>query len=293
MAIERQDHGLALALDGLTVSQANGQRLLTAPKADLIFDPLSLLAGRIKPTRVELEDLAVQLRVRPDGGIDLRAGAEAEAPEPEPPAQAAPAVDPQISVAPPTSAPAPVTRAKIMRQAAAALNSIFDIAAGVDSPIAVLDHFGVRRGRLVIDDRAAGQTRGFDDFEFALDRGHEAKIGVVHVKMSARGPSGRWSVQGAAHGARGEPHDLSLEAGGFSIDEIALLAGKTSLPVDSDIPISLKASAASRATAMCWRPMRGWRSATASGVSTTPTSRRCSSTKYLPRRIGTLALIGR
>ncbi len=244
MAIERQDHGLALALDGLTVSQANGQRLLTAPKADLIFDPLSLLAGRIKPTRVELDDLAVQLRVRPDGGIDLRAGAEAEAPEPEPPAQAAPAVDPQISVAPPTSAPAPVTRAKIMRQAAAALNSIFDIAAGVDSPIAVLDHFGVRRGRLVIDDRAAGQTRGFDDFEFALDRGHEAKIGVVHVKMSARGPSGRWSVQGAAHGARGEPHDLSLEAGGFSIDEIALLAGKTSLPVDSDIPISLKASAA-------------------------------------------------
>ena len=140
-----------------------------------------------------------------------------------------------------------------MRQAAAALNSVFDIAEGVDSPIAVLDHFGVRRGRLIIDDRAAGQTRGFDDFQFSLDRGHEghggpapggpAGKGVVHVKMSARGPSGRWSVQGAARGARGEAHELNFEASGFSIDEMALLAGKTSLPIDFDIPISLKASA--------------------------------------------------
>ena len=250
LAVERQDHGIALALDGLTVTASGGQRLITAPRADLIFDALSLLAGRIKPTRVELDDLAVQLRVRPDGGIDLRAGAQdvgskdnapdnAAAPEPVP----EPPADPNKSVAEPTSAPAPATRAKVLRQAMAALNSIFDIAEGVDSPIAALDHFGVRRGRLVIDDRAAGQTRGFDDFEFALDRTREGGKGAAHVKMSARGQSGRWSVRGAARGARGEPHDLTIEASGFSIDEIALLAGKTSLPIDSDIPISLKASA--------------------------------------------------
>ncbi len=45
MAIERQDHGLALALNGFNVSRADGRRILTAPKADLIFDPLSLLTG--------------------------------------------------------------------------------------------------------------------------------------------------------------------------------------------------------------------------------------------------------
>ena len=74
MAVERQDHGLALALSNFVVRQADGPRLVTAPKADLIFDPLSLLAGRINPSRVELEDLTVELRVLPDGGLDLRAG---------------------------------------------------------------------------------------------------------------------------------------------------------------------------------------------------------------------------
>ena len=254
MAIERQDHGLALALNNFVVRQADGRRLVTAPKADLIFDPLSLLAGRINPSRVELEDLTVELRVLPDGGLDLSAGGSeqpadaatpAAAPEPvtqESP-QDTPQASPQISVAPPTSVPVPTTRAKVLRQAAAAINSVFDIAQGVSSPIATLDHFGVRRGKLIIDDRVAGQTRGFEEFEFLLDRGLKAGRGVANVKMSARGPSGRWTVEGSARGARGEAHDLSFEATGFSIDEIALLAGKTSLPIDSDIPISLKATA--------------------------------------------------
>ena len=85
MAVERQDHGLALALNNFVVRQADGRRLVTAPKADLIFDPLSLLAGRINPSRVELEDLTVELRVLPDGGLDLSAGG------PEQPADSRPA----------------------------------------------------------------------------------------------------------------------------------------------------------------------------------------------------------
>lgn len=247
LAIERQDHGLAIAVSDFNVSQADGRRLLSAPKADLIFDPLSLLAGQLKPSRVELEDLDVELRVLPDGSLDLRAGGARPPPSNSAPAAApAPAPDgaeaPQVSVAPPTSGPS-TPRAKVIRQAAMAINSIFDVAVGGDSPIAALDHFGVLRGRLIIDDQAAGQKRGFDDFEFSLERARVANRGAVDVTMSAHGPSGRWRVQGAAHGARGEAHDLSIEATGFSIDEIALLAGKTSLPIDSDIPISVKAAA--------------------------------------------------
>jgi hypothetical protein len=247
IAVERQEHGLALSLDSFVVLKADGRRIITAPKADLIFDPLSLLAGRLNPSRVELDDLAVELRVLPDGGLDLNAG-DAGAPtnvpltsEPAPQSSAA-SPDPQVSVAPPTSAPT-ATRAKVLKQAGAAINSVFDIAQGGASPIASLDHFGVRRGRLTVADQAAGQTRGFDDFEFQLDRGRHAGKGVADVRMSARGPSGRWLVKGFARGARGEPHDLAIEASGFSIDEIALLAGKTSLPIDSDIPISLKVAA--------------------------------------------------
>ncbi|WP_294534574.1 AsmA-like C-terminal region-containing protein [uncultured Rhodoblastus sp.] len=248
LALERRDQGLALALDGFNVSRADGHRILSAPKAELIFDPLSLLTLSFRPERVELEDLRVELLIRPDGGLDLNAGDEAPAGAPrETPAAAdssasAPAPD-QSSVAPPTSAPTPAPRGKILRQAGGAINSIFDFASGGDSPIAALDHFGIRRGRLLFVDLAAGQKRTFDNFEFSLGRKRVAGRGVAQIAISARGPSGKWSVKGFARGARGEPHDLSVEASGFSIDEIALLAGKTALPIDSDIPLSVKAEA--------------------------------------------------
>jgi hypothetical protein len=238
LAIERQNHGLALALKDFAISRSDGRKLVTAPKADLIFDPLSLFGGQFRPSRVELEDLHVELHVLPDGGVDLSAG-ESGAPE-EKPAENRPL--PQISVAAPTSAPT-APRAKIIRQAATAINSIFDVASSGDSPFAALDHFGVSRGSLVIDDQVAGQKRGFQDFEFSLDRSRAGGREAADMKMSALGPSGRWNVHASAHGARSEAHDLSFEASGFSIDEIALLAGKTSLPVDSDIPISFKAAA--------------------------------------------------
>ena len=245
LSVERQNYGLALALQDFAISRADGRKLVTAPKADLIFDPLSLFGGQFRPSRVELEDLQVELRVLPNGDVDLSAGGsptQKTAPPPkDEPADNVPL--PQTSVAPPTSATT-TPRAKIIRQAAVAINSIFDLASGGDSPIAALDHFGVLRGSLVIDDQVAGQRRGFQDFTFSLDRSHAGGRGAADMKMSALGPSGRWSVHGAAHGARTEAHDISFEASGFSIDEVALLAGKTSLPVDSDIPLSFKASAA-------------------------------------------------
>ena len=242
MGIERQDRGLALAVNGLTLNRADGHRVLSAPKADLIFDPLSLLAGQIRPSRVDIDGLNVELRVLEDGSLDLTAAGEppassAAAPDPE----AAPSA-PELSVAPPTSAPAPGARAKVLRQAAWAVNAIFDMGQGRESPIATLDHFGIRHGRLIVNDRVAGQKRGFEDFEFSLDRTNASHRPVVDLKISALGPNGRWTVEGIARGARSEAHELAVEGSGFSIDEIALLAGKTSLPIDSDIPISFKAS---------------------------------------------------
>ncbi len=246
LGIERQQHGLALAVEGLTIRRPDGRRVLSAPKADLVFDPLSLLAGRIKPSRVDIDELDVTLRVLPDGSLDINAGGESAPAAPDPAPQSVQEPFPLAnapSVAPPTSAPPPGTRVKLMQQAASALNQIFDIAQGRDSPIAMLDHFGIVGGRLTIDDRVAGQKRGFEDFEFSLDRKMEDKRGVAAVEMSAKGPSGRWSVAGVARGARSEAHELAVQGDGFSIDEIALLAGKTSLPIDSDIPISFKAAA--------------------------------------------------
>ena len=96
-------------------------------------------------------------------------------------------------------------------------------------------------------------------------------------------------MEGIARGARNEAHELAVEGSGFSIDEIALLAGKTSLPIDSDIPISFKASSSFQGDGRCLTPTPGSRLDRASGVSTIPSFRRSFSTSFSPRLIGTPA----
>lgn len=273
VGVERAPHGLALAVEGVTITRADGRRLLSAPRAEIVFDPFSLLAGRLKPSKVTLDRLTLALLVGPDGGLTLSAGGEA-APAASPPnagqeagqaagREAAPAGGPASapagrtdgldggekainppSVAAPTSAPDAAPRAKALRQAAGAINMIFQIAAGSDSPLAELDHFDIRDGALIVDDRVVGRKQGFDDFSFALDRSKQHGRGVAQLEISARGPSGRWRLSGRATGASAENHELAIEGENFSIDEVALALGATRLPIDSDIPIAFKTEAA-------------------------------------------------
>ncbi|MBB4196426.1 hypothetical protein GGD83_000197 [Rhodoblastus sphagnicola] len=240
LALERGEHGLALALTDLAVIDDDGHKILSAPKADVHISTLALLSGAVEPKRVDVEDLAVQLRILPDGGVDLSFGGE-DAP--------VAATGPAATGSPPSAAPPPAAapRAKILARIGQAINDVFDLASGKDSPIAQLDHFGVRRGRLVLNDLAAGQTRGFDNFAFALDRKRLNGQGVAEVNVAADGPNGRWRLRGEARGAREQARALDIEASGFTVDELALALGKSSLPVDSDISLTLKAQAAFQA----------------------------------------------
>ncbi|RAI18122.1 hypothetical protein CH337_14885 [Rhodoblastus acidophilus] len=245
LALERDERGLALALTDLAIFDDDGHKLLSAPKADVHVSTLALLTGAVEPKRVDVEDLLVQLRILPDGGVDLSLGADDSAPVPDAAQTAAPQ-NPAAQVSSEAS-PAPAQRAKIVAQIGRAINGVFDLASGKDSPIAQLDHFGVRRGKLALIDLSAGQTRGFDNFAFSLDRKRLKGQGAAEVNVAADGPNGRWRLRGEARGARDQPHALTLEAGGFTIDELALALGKSSLPVDSDISLGVKAEAAFQA----------------------------------------------
>jgi hypothetical protein len=250
LALERQKYGLALVLKDFAVRNGDGHTILAAPKADVHLSTARLLAAAAEPTRVDIEDLAVRLRIEPDGGVDLSVGGgESPVIVAAPDSRAGPGSPPDAAGSAPEAA-APARRARLLQQAGRAVNAIFDIAAGSDSPIAQLDHFGVQRGQLIVEDLATGQQRGFDNFEFSLDRkrgGTEARQGSAEVKMAADGPNGHWSLSGEARGARDEAHGLTIAASGFTIDELALALGKTTLPVDSDMSLSLKAEASFQA----------------------------------------------
>ncbi len=243
LGIEREPRGLALAVEGVAISRADGRRVVSTPKADLIFDPLALLAGRIKPSRVDIDGLDVTLRVLPDGTLDLTAAGE--------PAPAAPKL-----CAATTRARGERTERGAPDQRAGAREPRESDAAGrqCDQP-----GFRHRRGPRQPDRRA----RSFRDREWAADRRRsrgraETRLRGVRIfagpqdRRRARRRPDRNVGQGperalVARGRRARRprrgHELAIQGDGFSIDEIALMAGKTSVPIDSDIPLSFKAAA--------------------------------------------------
>ena len=57
------EHGLTptLAIDTLSVSDRDGQSILTAPKAEISVDPFALMVGNVVPKRLEVFDVTVRM----------------------------------------------------------------------------------------------------------------------------------------------------------------------------------------------------------------------------------------
>ena len=232
MSVVRQAYGLAFAMDGFAIATNSGHKIVAAPRAEIYLHPLSLLFGMIKPNRIDVYDLTVSMRVLPNGAVSVSAD-ENDA------AQNGAAVSASQKTGQPPGAPAPlpaVRRAEVLKQAGAAIDAIFDLAASADSPIAKLDHLGIERGRLIFIDELADQSRTFNDLQFSLDR----RRGAATIDVAATGSSGRWRVKGLTRGPRLEAHQIDVEATGFSIDEIRLIIGARAGGVDSDMPLSAK-----------------------------------------------------
>src|SRR5205085_10996812 len=75
-SLERGAHGATLSVGGLNI-QANGRTVVAAPRAEVSLDPLDLLMLQVRPRRLDVFDLELQLSVRPDGSIAVSAGQDA------------------------------------------------------------------------------------------------------------------------------------------------------------------------------------------------------------------------
>ncbi|MCX7899279.1 MAG: hypothetical protein N2444_04215, partial [Methylocystis sp.] len=223
-------HGPTLTVDGLVV-QHDGHSILAAPRAQISLDFASLLVGRVKPRRVEALDLEVRLSLRPDGGIDISAGAEPVATPPSSSPVPPPAAD--VSSAPPNATTTSIPRATLLRDAVIALRELMDLATSPESVIGGLDRVGVLNGRLVIDDRTIDRTIAYDDVALALDKGG----GGMRFTLAAKGPMRRWSVNAVAKGTPGGRRDFHAQLRNLSLDEITLFAGVRNPSFDSDAPL--------------------------------------------------------
>lgn len=251
--------GPALSIKNLTLSDASGHAIISAPRAEVSVDIPDLLIGKIVPKRLEIFGIEMRLELLRDGSLAVSAGGSRQGATPLLPL-AAGIGDlgigrQQAAVQIEKPAPAAVTghavgsqsqksdvpqRSLIVKRIGAALRLLVDMSTKADSPLASLDRLGIAHGKLVITDRTTEQTRVYEGLHLALTKSSHGK----NFSLSAEGPNGTWSIVADASGVPSSTRHLDISAKNISIDEILLVTGSRKLGVDFDMPISSKFSMA-------------------------------------------------
>ena len=244
-AIEATDHGPALTISHLSVADASARPIVSAPRAAISLDPMSLLVGKVAPNRLDIHDVDVRLLILPDGQVAVSAGSDDAAAfplssafsgasrsvhGPEPAAAAGADGIPVSALA--SEAPRPGNAA--LRALSAAMRSLVEATTDPDSAMNSMERVRVT-GRLVLDDRTHGTKTIFRDTDLSFDR---APDGAVTLSVAADGPSGRWSLVARAAAEPDGVKVLTVEATDLSLDEITLAGGLRSVGFDFDMPLS-------------------------------------------------------
>jgi hypothetical protein len=253
-AIVRNGYAPALSIDKLSIKEPSGRLILTAPRAEVSVDPLALIVGSVTPRRLEIFDVEVHLALRPDGSLAMPVASNpGEAVALTPPLASALARDSSL---PPLDAgtkdpaaqalAAKPPRALIVKQMAASIRLVIDTLTNPASPAAAIDHIGITRGKIVIDDETANQTMVFNGVNLGFDK----SSGATRFDLSVEGPNGRWLASGVAGGMPGSERGLSLSFSNLSLDEILLATGTRTIGADFDMPLSGRLSVRLQADGM-------------------------------------------
>lgn len=226
--ISRTERGATIVVDRLTAS-ADGKTVVSAPQATVSLDPLSLLRLDPRPRYIDALDLQITLLALPDGAFALTAGGEGAAPVALSPAAPPPPADPPAALGAP-----PRSRA-LLTQAAAAAIRLIDFATGDASVLGGVRHIGVKRGKLIVDDRALDRTITFADVEIVLEKA--ARSAAFAIK--ATGPNGPVSAHAVARADQHAQRTLDAAAHGVTIDDVNLALGAPHSFVDSDSKVDL------------------------------------------------------
>jgi Protein of unknown function/AsmA-like C-terminal region len=200
--------GVGLGFRRLTIRDAAGRTVLSAPSGKLGLDPFAGLLAQVKVRRLELDGLVMRLRVAEDGGLSFAvSGDETVAP-----------------IALPSTGGAGLDSSNIATL----------IRAGAEGMAgAVIDRLTLANGEFEVDNAATHRTVTYKDFNLVFDRsGDEA-----NAKISATGPAGPWSIK--AHATAGDAPTLAVEARDLSLADIETFDKKPP-PLFAEGPIAFK-----------------------------------------------------
>src|SRR3984885_3049763 len=205
--------GVGLGFKGLTVRDAAGRTVLSAPSGKIGLDPFAAALLDVRVRRLELEGLDLRLRVAADGALSLAVASD--------------------SGATPIPLPGPVSAGAGGTGLAALVGAAVEAMAGATQ---ALDRLTLANGHFEIDNEATQRSVVYNDFAVVFDHSGSS----AHAALSATGPAGPWTI--AAQAAEGDARTLSIRAHDLSLADLQAFDKKPP-PFTAEGPVAIKLDA--------------------------------------------------
>jgi hypothetical protein len=205
--------GVGLGFKGLTLRDAAGRTVLSAPSGKVGLNPFALALLDVKVRRLELDGLDLRLRVAADGALSLAVANDSGA-TPIP----LPGASPEGGAAPDLAA------------------SIRFAAEAMAGAAQALDRLTLANGHFEIQNDATQRQVVYNDFAVTFEHSGSS----AHATISATGPAGPWTI--SAQASDGAAPALSLDARDLSLADLQVF-DKRPPPLTAEGPIEIKLDA--------------------------------------------------
>jgi AsmA-like C-terminal region/Protein of unknown function len=205
--------GVGLGFKGLTVRDAAGRTVLSAPNGKIGLDPFAAALLDVRVRRLELEGLDLRLRVAADGALSLAVAGD--------------------SGATPIALPGPVAAGPGGTGLSAVVGAAIEAMAGATQ---ALDRLTLANGHFEIDNEATKRSVVYDDFAVVFDHSGSS----ARATLSATGPAGPWKISARADG--GAARTLSIQAHDLSLADLQAFDKKPP-PVTAEGPVAMELDA--------------------------------------------------
>src|SRR5258708_7843245 len=183
--------GVGLGFKGLTVRDAAGRMVLSAPSGKIGLDPFAAALLDVRVRRLELDGLDLRLRVAADGALSLAVAGD--------------------SGATPIPLPSPASSGGPSPGLVALVRAAAETMAGATQ---ALDRLTLANGHFEIDNEATQRSVAYSDFAVTFDHSGSR----AHAAISATGPAGPWTI--AAQASDGDAPTLSIQGHDLSLADL-------------------------------------------------------------------------
>ncbi len=219
---------VSLRLRDITVRDADGTVVASAPKAEVGLSGLSLIVGTVRAKSLNLVGAEMAVRIEKNGSVTVFAGANKR-----PIASAAPV--------PPVGGATAAVESSVPGPLRAGVEDIAGLLAWIDGLGATgldghdLRELGLKNGNLTVDDERNGKHWSFNQINVSLMRPAQ---GGLTFRLASDDKAHPWVLSAAVRPLSDGVRALGIEARDVSTSDILLALRLNEGPVEAELPVS-------------------------------------------------------